>query len=102
MILSKGELPEGEHIWVVYKGKLVLGVVLDSHTYKHHKDLMYRIIIPISSNKCSVIIRGQSDQGIFSLKDKESAENYLEGNNEKSFKKKSRKFFIRKNYKIQG
>ena len=101
MIRSKGKLPGGEHIWVIYRGKLVLGVVLDSHIYKHHEDTMYRIIISISSSKCSVIVRGHSDPGIFNLEDRETAEIYLERTDEKNLKKKPRKFFIRKNYKLQ-
>lgn len=77
-MLSKNQLKPGEHIWVVYKNKLVLGVILEAYKYGFEKTLHYKVIIPISSSKCSVIIRAHTDKGIFNLSEEEAANAWLE------------------------
>lgn len=99
MITSKQPLKHGEHVWVIRDNKIILGVILDWHEYRN--EVMYNIIIPISLDKCSIIILSHNDKNIFTLKERDNAEHQFNkyfGNKvqHKVPKKSTRKFYVRR------
>ena len=86
----------GKHIWVIYKNKVRLGVILEAYLYGFSKVQHYKIIVPIGSRMCSVIVRAHTDKNIF--ESKEDAERQLEAYD----KNRTRKIkFVVKKYKLQ-
>ena len=102
MIQGKQPLKHGEHVWVIRNKKIILGVILNWHEYRNI--VMYNIIIPISSDKCSMICLGHDDKNLFTLKERLNAEQqleqYLETDTTKSArktpKKSIRRFYVRR------
>ena len=104
MIQGKQPLKHGEHVWVIRNNKIILGVILNWHEYRNI--VMYNIIIPISSDKCSMICLGHDDKNLVTLKERQNAEQQLEHyktyletsiqNPRKVSKKSTRKFYIRR------
>lgn len=102
MIQGKQPLKHGEHVWVIRNKKIILGVILNWHEYRNI--VMYNIIIPISSDKCSMICLSHDDKNLFTLKERQNAEQqleqYLETNTtnstRKTSKKSTRRFYVRR------
>lgn len=83
-------LKHGTHVDLVFRGLNVVGIVLDSHEVNYQTELYYKIVVPISKTKCSVVVRT-----IDSLK----VHDFMEDKNgiQKKSSKQHKKFFIKKN-----
>lgn len=83
-------LKHGTHVDLVFRGLNVVGIVLDFHKVNYQTELYYKIVVPISKTKCSVVVRT-----IDSLK----VHDFMEDKNgiQKKLSKKHKKFFIKKN-----